>query len=93
MAPAITSFGRPRGRGFGYYAILMMGVAGMIAVWFYSSGRNVFNSTVLVNFIQKTNVRSVFANPVEIGVISLFSLAIASWIALRRRSSHVNLTV
>ena len=90
---AITNLGRPRGKGFGYYTIFMMGIAGMIAVWLYSSGRSVFNSTLLSSLIQKTNVRSVFANPVEIGIISLFSIAIASWIALRRKSSQVKLPV
>jgi hypothetical protein len=93
ISSSLTTFGRRRGKGLGYYTIFMMGIAGMIAVWIYSSGRSVFNSTVITNLIQRTNVRSVFANPLDIGVILLFSLAIASWIALRRKSSHVKLTV
>ncbi|HEX4921056.1 MAG TPA: hypothetical protein VFV92_09990 [Candidatus Bathyarchaeia archaeon] len=75
---------RPGGR-FGHYAIAVMSIAGMVAVWFYSSGRTLINSNLLNDIIQRTNVRSVFGNPLEIGVVSMISLAVASWIAFRRR--------
>ena len=75
---------RPGGR-FGHYAIAVMSIGGMAAVWFYSSGRTLINSNLFNDVVQRTNVRSVFGNPLEIGVVSMISLVIASWIAYRRR--------
>lgn len=77
---------RPGGR-IGHYAIAAMSIGGMAAVWFYSSGRSLINSNLLNDVIQRTNVRSVFGNPLEIGMVSMISLVVASWIAFRRRKS------
>ena len=82
----------PRGKGFGHYAIVLMGVAGMVAVWFFSFGRTVISSNFLDTVIQRTNVRSVFGNAGEIGIVSLISLAVASWIAIRRRTKRIQLS-
>ena len=86
-----SEFVVPKGKGFGHYAIVLMGVAGMVAVWFFSFGRTLISSNLLNNLIQRTNVRSVFANPGEIGIVSAISLAIASFIAIRRRSRQIQL--
>ena len=83
----------PKGKGFGHYAIVLMGVAGMIAVWFFSFGRTLISSNFLDIVVQRTNLRSVFANPGEIGIVSIISLTIASWIAIRRRSRHTQLSL
>ena len=85
------AFVAPQGKGFGHYAIVLMGVAGMVAVWFFSFGRTLISSNLLNTVIQRTNVRSVFANPGEIGIVSAISLTIASFIAIRRRSRRIKL--
>lgn len=82
----------PKGKGLGHYAIVLMGVAGMATVWFFSFGRAMINSNFLDNVIQRTNVRSVFASPGEIGIISIISLTIASYLAIRRRSRQIQLS-
>lgn len=82
----------PQGKGFGRYAIVLMGVAGMVAVWFFSFGRTLISSNILDLAIQRTNVRSVFANPGEIGIVSAISLGVASWLAIRRRSRRLQLS-
>lgn len=81
----------PKGKGLGHYAIVLMGVAGMAAVWFFSFGKTLISSNFLNIVIQRTNVRSVFANPGEIGIVSAISLTIASFIAIRRRSRRIQL--
>jgi hypothetical protein len=82
----------PRGKGFGHYAIVLMSVAGMFAVWFFSFGRTLISSNFLDLVIQRTNVRSVFANAGEIGIVSAISLTVASWLAIRRRSRRIQLS-
>jgi len=81
----VRELSRKHGGRFGHYAIVLMGIGGMVAVWFYSSGRSLFGMNLLNTIVQRSNVRTVFGSPVDIGVVSMISLAIASWIALRRR--------
>ena len=82
---SVGELSKRSGGRFGHYAIAVMSIGGMAAVWFYSSGRTLINSNLLNDIIQRTNVRSVFGNPLEIGVVSIISLVVASWIAFRRR--------
>jgi len=91
----VGELSRKHGRRFGHYAIVLMGIGGMVAVWFYSSGRSLFGMNLLNTIFQRSNVRTVFGSPVDIGVVSMISLAIASWIAVRRRkfSRLMNATV
>lgn len=81
----VSELSKSPGGRFGQYVIAVMSIGGMAAVWFYSSGRTLISSNFFNDIIQRTNVRSVFGNPLEIGVVSLISLVVASWIAFRRR--------
>lgn len=80
-------------RRFGHYLVPIMGIAGMIIVWLYSSGRGIFSTTLLSNIFTRTGVQSVFANPLQIGVMLVIAVFMGGWVAVRRRSSRFQIAI
>jgi hypothetical protein len=85
----IAHLGGETNRRLGHYAIVLMGVGGMILVWLYGSGRGLFDTSLLNSVFQKTGVQPVFTNPAQVGIVSVIALITALWVALRRRASRI----
>ncbi len=81
------------GRNLGHYAIVLMCLGGLAIVWLYSSGRQIFEASQWDAIVQKTGVQSVFANPAQIAIMSIFAMIIALWVAYRRRASRLQIPI
>jgi len=81
------------GRNLGRYAIVLMCLGGLAIVWLYSSGRQIFEAIQWDAIVQKTGVQSVFANPAQIAIMSIFAMIIALWITYRRRVSRLQIPI
>jgi hypothetical protein len=90
--PADTTLTREPKR-LGHYVFAVMCAIGMITVWLYSSGKGALDPLVLSGIVARTGVQSIFANPLQIGIISTFALFAALWVALRRRASRLRLQI
>ena len=94
--PTLATVGHTRletGRNLGRYAIVLMCLGGLAIVWLYSSGRQIFEAFQWDAIVQKTGVQSVFANPAQIAIMSIFAMIIALWIAYRRRVSRLQIPI
>ena len=94
--PTLATVGHTRletGRNLGRYAIVLMCLGGLAIVWLYSSGRQIFEAIQWDAIVQKTGVQSVFANPAQIAIMSIFAMIIALWIAYRRRVSRLQIPI
>jgi hypothetical protein len=91
--PTVAQFRQETSRRLGNYLIVLMCIGGMIVVWLYSSGRGIFDPSVLNTTVPRTAVQSMFANPLQVGVMSVFALITALWIAVRRRASRLHIQV
>jgi hypothetical protein len=89
----VRPFRRDSVRRSGHFVIVLMCIAGLIVVWLYSTGRGIFNGLPFNNVLQETSVRSLFANPIQMGIISMAALATALWVALRRRASSLQIPI
>jgi hypothetical protein len=87
-----THFGKEP-RRLGHYAFVLMCVFGMVIVWLYSSGEGMLDPSVLTGIVARTGIQSVFANPLQMGIISTFALFATLWVALRRRASRLRLEI
>lgn len=85
----VTQLRSETNRKLGHYIFVLMCVGGMIVVWLYSSGRGLFDTSLLNGVFQKTGVQSVFTNPAQVGIVSVVALVTALWVALRRRASRL----
>ena len=88
--PTESPLGTETSRRLGHYAFVLMCVGGMIIVWLYSSGKGMLDPSLLTSLVPKTGVQSIFANPIQVGIVSLFALITAFWVALRRRASRLH---
>ena len=77
----------------GRFAFLFMFLGGLLVVWLYSSGTRLFDVSSLNRLVQNSAVHSIFTNPAQIGVISFIALVAALWVAQRRRSSGLRLSL
>ncbi len=94
--PALETVGHTKleiGRNLGHYAIVLMCLGGLAIVWLYSSGRQIFEASQWDAVVQKTGAQSVFANPVQIAIMSIFAMIIALWVAYRRRASRLQIPI
>ena len=94
--PTLATVGHTKietGRNLGRYAIVLMCLGGLIIVWLYSSGRQVFQASQWDMFVQKTGVQSIFADPAQIAIMSIFATIIAVWVAHRRRASRLQIPI
>ena len=94
--PTLATVGHTRletGRNLGRYGIVLMCLGGLAIVWLYSSGRQIFEAIQWDAIVQKTGVQSVFANPAQIAIMSIFAMIIALWIAYRRRASRLQIPI
>ena len=90
---AHTPFGRVQRKKLGGYVIVAMGGVGLLVVWLYSSAKGFLGTTFLDSVLQKTGVHSVFANPAQVGIISLAALIMSVWVAARRRRSRLQIQI
>ena len=88
-----TPFRSVQRRRLGHYAIVAMGGLGLVVVWLYSSTKGLMATRLLSSLVQRTGVNSVFANPLEVGIISLAALISSLWIAVRRRRLSLEVQV
>lgn len=84
---------RETSRRLGNYLIVLMCVGGMIIVWLYGSGKGFFEASVLSTTPARTAAQSVFANPLQVGIMSLVAVITALWIAVRRRALRLHLQI
>jgi hypothetical protein len=91
--PTVAQFRRETSRRWGNYLIVLMCIGGMIVVWLYSSGRGILDASVLNTIVPTTAVQSMFANPLQVGVMSVIAMLTALWIAVRRRASRLHIQV
>jgi len=94
--PALETVGHTKletGRNLGHYAIVLMCLGGLAIVWLYSSGRQIFEASQWDAVVQKTGAQSVFANPVQIAIMSIFAMIIALWVAYKRRASRLQIPI
>ena len=88
-----TSFRPVLKRKLGHYAIVLMGGLGLVVVWLYSSAKGLMGMALLTSLLQRTGVNSVFANPLEVGIVSLAALVSSLWIAMRRRRLSLKIQI
>ena len=93
VASNVRQFRRDSVRRSGHYIIVLMCTAGMILVWLYSTGRGLFNGMPFNNALQGTSVRSLFTNPIQMGIILVAALTSALWVAVRRRASRLQIPI
>ena len=77
-------------KNIGRFAFVLMLLGGLTVVGLYTSATRLFDLSSVNRFVQSLGVHSVFASPPEIGTIFLVSLAIAFWVAYRRRRLNLN---
>jgi hypothetical protein len=93
VVSTVRQFRRDSVRRSGHYIIVLMCIAGMILVWLYSTGRGLFNGIPFTNALQGLSIRSLFANPIQIGIILMAALTTALWVAVRRRASRLQIPI
>jgi len=89
IVSTMAQFRRDSVRRSGQYVIVLMCIAGMILVWLYSTGRGLFNGSLFSSVLQAISLQSLFANPLQIGIISITALTTSLWVAIRRRTSRL----
>jgi hypothetical protein len=89
-ASMVKGFTPDSKRKMNRYAIILASTAGMIIIWLYSSGNGLVNSALL-NFPQMTSLKSIFANPIQTGIVSVIALISAVWVKVRKKSSVLQL--
>ena len=90
---ADTPFGQVPRKKLGHYVILAMGGLGLVVVWLYSSAKGLVGAAFLDSVLQRTGVHSVFANPAQVGIISLAALITSVWVAARRRRARLQIQI
>jgi hypothetical protein len=90
IGPAVKGFRLDSKRRMNRYAITLACATGMIIVWLYGSV-NGFMSSALPNFPPMTSVKSIFANPIQTGILSVAALISALWVKVRRKASRLQL--
>ena len=88
-----TPFGQVPRKKLGHYAIVAMGGVGLIVVWLYSSAKSLIGTAFLDSVLQRTGVHSVFANPAQVGIISLAAIITSAWVAARRRRARIQIQI
>lgn len=78
-------------RSLGHLAFVFMLLAGLTVVWLYISISKRFDLASLIGIIQKSSLKSVFANQAQLGIIAMAALLGALWIRHRRRGSSLRL--
>lgn len=78
-------------RSLGHLAFVFMLLAGLTVVWLYISISKRFDLASLIGVIQKSSLKSVFANQAQLGIIAMAALLGALWIRHRRRGSSLRL--
>lgn len=90
QGPDLPPTSQPRigkNRSFGQLAATLMVLGGFIAVWAYGSVTKAYDLSFLARPILDSGAPVVFANPAQVGVISVAVLLIALWVRRRRRNS------
>lgn len=77
----------------GHFLIVAMGSVGFVVVWLYSSAKGLVGTASLDSILQRTGVHSVFANPAQVGIISLAALIMSLWVAARRRRARLQIRI
>ena len=90
---AETPFGQIPRRKIGHFVIVAMGGLGLLVVWLYSSAKGLIGAALLDSALQKTGVHSVFANPAQVGIISIAALITSVWVATRRRRARLQIQI
>lgn len=90
---AETSSGQIPRRKLGHYMIAAMGGVGLLVVWLYSSAKGLIGAALLDSALQRIGVHSVFANPAQVGIISLAALIASVWVAARRRRARLQIQI
>ena len=86
---AETPFSPVGRRKLGHYVIVVVGGAGLVVVWLYGSVKGLIGTAFLDSILQRMGVHSIFANPAQVGIISLAALLTSVWIAVRRRRARL----
>ena len=90
---AETTFSSVPRSKLGHFVIVAMGGVGLVVVWLFSSAKGVIGTAFLDSVLQRTGVHSVFANPVQVGVISIAALIMSIWVAARRRRARLQIQI
>ena len=72
---------------YGHFLFVFMLLTGLVVVWLYSSISKPFDLAALNEIIQKSSVRSIFANAAQLGIMALAGLIGALWIRRKRLGS------
>lgn len=82
-APSIME----RKTDYGRLLFVFMVLTGLAVAWLYSSISKPFDLAALTGIIQKSGVRSIFANAAQLGIMALAGLVGALWIRRKRLGS------
>ncbi len=78
-------------RDFGRFAFALMLLAGLSVLTLYGFLTKAYDPSLVNKLLQYSSVQTIFAQPLQVGIIAASALLAAIWITRRRKSSNLHL--